>query len=88
MTVKYTANSHRKHSRFAVVVSKKVHKGAAGRNRIRRRLYEIIRHQVPYIKSPHDVVMIVFSSETMTMPNDELVEAIKQLFEQANLYKK
>jgi len=87
VTVKYTPNAHRKHSRFSVVVSKKVHKGAVGRNRIRRRIYEIIRKDIPRFKSPHDVVVLVFSSELMTMPAPELEECVHQLFDQAGLYK-
>lgn len=88
MTLKYVSNAHRTHSRFSVVVSKKVHKGAAGRNRIRRRLYEIIRAELPRIKSPHDIVMTIFTNEIISMPSGELVEAVRQLFNQANLYKK
>lgn len=88
LTIKHIHNSHRKHSRFSVVVSKKVHKGAVGRNRIRRRLYEIIRHELPQLKTSSDVVLIIFSSEVISMPHDELKEAIQQLFSQGNLYKK
>jgi ribonuclease P protein component len=87
ITVKYTSNPHRKNSRFAVVVSKKVHKSAVGRNRIRRRIYEIIRQELPRFKSAHDVALMVFSSEVLTLPAEELSETIKQLFEQADLYK-
>lgn len=87
VTVKYTENKHRKHSRFAVVVSKKVHKSAVGRNRIRRRIYEIIRQELPGIPASHDVVVMVFSSEVLTLPAPELTETIKQLFSQADLYK-
>jgi ribonuclease P protein component len=87
ITVKYTENKHRKNPRFAVVVSKKVHKSAVGRNRIRRRLYEIIRAEMPKMKSPHDVVVMVFSSEVLTLPTPELEETVKQLFTQADLYK-
>lgn len=87
ITLKYVRNSHRKHSRFAVVVSKKVHKSAVGRNRIRRRIYEVVRHELPHVSSPHDVVLLVFSSEVMTMPQDELVSAVKQLFAEAELTK-
>ncbi len=86
ITVKYVKNSRRKHSRFAVVVSKKVHKSAVGRNRIRRRLYEIVRQELPRIASPHDVVLLVFSSEVMTMPHDELLETVRGLFREAHLY--
>ena len=87
VTVKYVKNSHRKHSRFAVVVSKKVHKSAVGRNRIRRRIYEIVRQELPNIVSPHDVVLLVFSSEVITMPQEELVALVRQLFSDAHLYK-
>jgi ribonuclease P protein component len=86
MTIKYVDNPHRKHSRFAVVVSKKVHKGAVGRNRIRRRIYEALRHELPRITSTHDVVILVFSSELVSLPSPELREMVQQLMEQAGLY--
>ena len=87
ITIKYIENPKRKHSRFAIVVSKKVHKAAVGRNRIRRRLYEIVRHELPRITAPHDVAIMVFSSEVINAPADELKELVQQLFEQAGLYK-
>lgn len=87
ITIKYTHNPHRKHSRFAVVISKKVHKSAVGRNRMRRRVYEIVRHELPNIPQAHDVAIMIFSSEVINLPSDELVETIRQLFEQADLYK-
>lgn len=87
ITIKYTHNPHRKHSRFAVVVSKKVHKSAVGRNRIRRRIYEVVRAELPLITRPHDVAIMVFSAEVMHLPASELTELIKQLFTQADLYK-
>lgn len=87
VTIKYVANVHRDHSRFAVVVSKKVHKRAVGRNRMRRRIYEIIRAELPHFKSAHDVAVMVFSSEVIAMPQAELVELLRSLFTQAGLYK-
>jgi ribonuclease P protein component len=87
ITLKYIANPHRDHSRFAVVVSKKVHKSAVGRNRIRRRVFEVIRQELPHFKPTHDVVVMVFSSEVITLPQDELVEMLRHLFTQADLYK-
>ncbi len=86
ITIKYTKNSHRAHPRFAVVVSKKVLKSAVGRNRIRRRIYEAIRHELPHIHEPHDVVMLVFSSEVLTMPSAELTETVQYLFRSSGLY--
>lgn len=87
ITIKYTKNPHRKNSRFAIVVSKKVHKAAVGRNRMRRRIYEIVRQEVSQFKSPHDVAILVFSSEVIAMPSEELTALVRDLFTQANLYK-
>ncbi|HEU0266146.1 MAG TPA: ribonuclease P protein component [Candidatus Saccharimonadaceae bacterium] len=90
ITIKHTTNPRRKHSRFAVVVSKKVLKSAVGRNRIRRRIYEIVRAELPHL-SPgraHDIVLLVFSSEVLTLSSDELVAVVRDLFTQADLYKK
>lgn len=87
VTIKVVSNPHRKHSRFAVVVSKKVHKSAVGRNRIRRRVYEVIRTELPKFDPAHDVAVMVFSSELISLPYDELATTLRQLFEQAGLYK-
>lgn len=87
VTVKSISNPHRKYSRFSVVVSKKVHKAAVGRNRIRRRVYELIRVELELLKPSQDVVVIVFSNELMTMPASELKDMLHQLFLQADLYK-
>lgn len=86
LTLKYVRNKQRRHSRFAVVVSKKVLKSAVGRNRIRRRLYEIIRLELPHLRPAHDVVLLVFASEVRSMPHDELREAVQAVFSEAGLY--
>lgn len=88
LTLKYIDNRRRDHSRFAVVVSKKVLKSAAGRNRIRRRIYEIIRHEIPRFTPSYDVVVIVFSSEVAHMPHEELVLQLRDMFAEAGLYQK
>jgi ribonuclease P protein component len=79
-------NTGRKSSRFAVVVSKKVLKSAVGRNRIRRRVYEVIRCEMPKIKSVHDAVLSVYSQNVKEMPSRELKNIIVELFKEANLY--
>jgi ribonuclease P protein component len=76
MTMKSTANPHRPDSRLAVVVSKKVIKSAVKRNRIRRRVYEYLRQQLESTKPSHDIVIIVSSSELLTIPQKELEESI------------
>ena len=87
ITLKYTVNPRRKQPRVAVVVSKKVLKSAVGRNRIRRRIYEVVRNEMPNLEPKHDIVLLVFSSEVVGIPHEELVDLIKQLFESAGIYK-
>ena len=84
-TLRITTNPHRKSSRFAIVVSKKVHKSAVGRNRIRRRTYEIIRHEMPHFTKTCDAALIVTNSEVLSMEHDELEAMIRELFVQAGV---
>jgi ribonuclease P protein component len=86
MTFKWTPNTHRKKTRIAVVVSKKVIKSAVSRNRIRRRLYEYMRLSMPNLNAVYDIVIIVSSSEVLTMPAPELAQQLKELTSQTNLY--
>ncbi|MDO4902561.1 MAG: ribonuclease P protein component [bacterium] len=86
IVVKFTPNSRRKDSRFAVVVSKKVLKSAVGRNRIRRRVYEIIRHELPEIEGVFDVAVMVFHKSVREMPHEELRDSIKEIFSEAGFY--
>ena len=86
VTVKYIANPKRKSPRFAVVVSKKVHKSAVGRNRMRRRLYEIIRLEQPKFGGVYDVAVIITSAEVLSAPHDELATGLSELFARAGMY--
>lgn len=86
IAMKFTENPKRKTPRVAVVVSKKVLKGAVGRNRIRRRIYEAVRRELPRVKPSHDIVLNVFSAEVLTVDSDDLVQMIRQMFTDANLY--
>lgn len=87
ITIKWVSNSHRKNPRFSVVVSKKVFKGAVGRNRIRRRVYEYLRQNTENLNNIYDIVVIITSSEIRTIPSQELYSNLDQLFSKANLYK-
>lgn len=87
VVVKYSKNPHRKLSRYSVVVSKKIIKSAVGRNRIRRRVFEIIRGEMPKLKEPYDVVCIIASSELRDMTSEELHDIITRAFSDAGLYK-
>lgn len=66
--------------RVAVVVSKKVHKSAVVRNRIRRRVYEVIRTVCTPLDCG-DYVFQVFELSVLTMEHVELKTAIQKLLE-------
>lgn len=87
LTLRYCKNTRRKSARFAVVISKKTLKSAVGRNRVRRRIYEIIRAELPKLEQNYDVVVLVFSSELRTSDYTELQRQLRQLFLDAGLYK-
>ena len=86
IVVKFTRNPHRTDSRFAVVVSKKVLKSAVGRNRIRRRVYEIIRKEMPRFDGVFDVAVMVFYNSVQEMPAEELRSMLVEIFKEADFY--
>jgi len=85
--LKYINNQNRKNSRLVVVVSKKVIKSAVKRNRIRRRVYEVLRHQIENIAATHDLVIIILSSEVLEAPHQDLKNQVNQLFTEAGITK-
>lgn len=85
LTLKYSPNPRRRHSRVAVVVSKKILKSAVGRNRIRRRLYELIRHYLDRCDRPYDLVLLVSSADLATLPADQVRAMVEAALAQAGL---
>lgn len=86
--LKYCENKHRVNSRVAVVVGKKVAKSAVKRNRIRRRIFEVVRKHWDHIKPHHDISLTVFTAEFMTMSPGEVEESVISVLTQARLYSK
>lgn len=72
-------------TRVAVVVSKKVEKTAVGRNRIRRRVYEVIRKNFDLVPQKTDYVFVIFSRDVLTMPFNELEKALGELVEKSKV---
>lgn len=72
-------------TRIAVVVSKKVMKTAVGRNRIRRRVYEILRKNFELVPKGRDYIFVIFSKEVMEMPNAELEKLLGELVEESKI---
>ncbi len=84
-SLKYTKNAKREHYRLAVVVSKKVHKSAVVRNRIRRRVYEAVRRLENRINEPYDIVITVFHQNIATIPADEVDKLVYTQLSQAGI---
>lgn len=87
VSLKWIDDNKKRHPRFAVVVSKKVNKSAVTRNRIRRRIFEIIRQLLPKLNNCPDVIIAVFDDRVATMDSTELHKQISGLFESAGLLK-
>ncbi|MCL1839695.1 ribonuclease P protein component [Candidatus Saccharibacteria bacterium] len=83
ISLTFNHNSRGK-QRFAVVVSKKVLKSAVARNRIRRRVYEAIREQLPSLKSPNDHIFTIYSKDIKDISFSELQAIISDLLNQSN----
>ena len=70
---------------MAVVVSKKVEKTAVGRNRMRRRVYEVIRRNFEYLPKNTDYIFVIFTKEVMRMPYSELEKILGELVEESKV---
>lgn len=85
--LRYSENKMRKNTRIAVVVSKKIFKGAVKRNRVRRRVYEAIRSILPKIEGVHDIALIIVSGEVIDIPYKDLVDNVENLLIRASIIK-
>ncbi|HVV25570.1 MAG TPA: ribonuclease P protein component [Candidatus Saccharimonadales bacterium] len=83
ITLKYLERREGRPYRAAVVVSRKVHKSAVVRNRIRRRLYEIIRRADSRLTARRDLVFTVFSEQVAEMPAAQLTATVENLLQKA-----
>ncbi|MCL2085326.1 ribonuclease P protein component [Candidatus Saccharibacteria bacterium] len=86
MGLTFLMDTGRRASRVAVVVSKKVAKSAVKRNRIRRRVFEVVRLSVlPKLALSHDLIFFVQDSHVAEMAHGELVREMVDLVERAGL---
>lgn len=65
--------------RVAVVVSRKVHKSAVLRNRVRRRLYEAVRLQASLVPANYDLIFTVHSDQLVALEPQQLQAAVTDL---------
>ncbi len=70
---------------MAVVVSKKVEKSAVGRNRIRRRVYEILRLNIDSIPKKTDYIFVIYSKDVMKMDFTELTKMVGKLVKESQI---
>jgi ribonuclease P protein component len=85
--IRAMVNPRRKTYRVAVVVSRKVNKSAVARNRIRRRLYEVVRELESQISAPFDIVVTVFSNSLLDTPYETLRSQFKKQLSNAGVIK-
>ena len=85
MALRYIRGQKHQHFRVAVIVSRKVDKRAVLRNRIRRRVYEIIRQLEPPIQPDVDLIISLFDSSAADMPAKQLQQQLQTMLEQAGL---
>ncbi len=85
IAIKYLVNPRRHSYRAAVVVSRKTSKSAVVRNRIRRRVYEVIRGLEPDIAQPYDIVVTVFSDQVASLAAEDLRQGLQDQFMKAGI---
>jgi len=79
----YKLNPRRRQYRLAVVVSRKVSKSAVQRNRIRRRIYEIVRQMS--IPKPYDLIITVYDESFAKQPAPSLKMTLENLIQKSSL---
>jgi ribonuclease P protein component len=84
LTLKAAPNG-RAETRVGFVVSTKVSKRAVVRNRIRRRLREIVRLRLETLRPGFDVAFIV-KAELVPLEHAELVQTVEYLLEKTGLH--
>jgi ribonuclease P protein component len=88
MNLRYVARRVDQPYRLAVVVSRKVHKSAVVRNRIRRRTYEIVRLWESQILGSYDMAITVYSDGLATLGHEELKRQLADIFVKAGILDK
>jgi len=76
IALRYAHNNRQQTYRVAVVVSRKVSKSAVVRNRIRRRIYEIIRNTAAQISEPYDLVFTVYGEDAATIAHTAVKKVV------------
>jgi ribonuclease P protein component len=83
LSLRYSSRDPKRHYRVAIVVSRKTNKSAVTRNRIRRRIYAVVREADSLIKPGTDLVFTVFSDQLETWEPEKLQKTVAELLQKA-----
>jgi ribonuclease P protein component len=83
LSLKHASRGPGRPYRVAVVVSRKVHKSAVVRNRIRRRIYEIVRRNDAGINPGSDLVFTAYDEQIANMEPAKLDSLVRSLLQKA-----
>ncbi|HSX32092.1 MAG TPA: ribonuclease P protein component [Candidatus Saccharimonadales bacterium] len=83
LALRFAHNNRCKSYRLAVVVSRKVSKSAVVRNRIRRRIYEIVRTHADAITEPYDLIFTVYDEVAAVSSHQQLKRSVLGCLERA-----
>lgn len=72
-------------TRIGITITKKVHKRAVRRNRVKRRIREVFRHERPKFRKNRDIV-IICRKGAEELSFEALEKDILQLFKRVGLY--
>jgi ribonuclease P protein component len=86
LSLRVVANPRRANSRVAVIISKKVVKAAPKRNRVRRRVYELLRTHWDNVKPSHDIVISVYDPNFGEAPYPEIEAELVDALQRSNLW--
>ena len=88
LALRFAYNNRCKSYRVAVVVSRKVSKSAVVRNRIRRRVYEIVRSKGDSITEPYDLIFTIYDESAAQKPHAQLKQSVLGCLERAEVFQK
>lgn len=84
--VRSVPNKRRSDSRVAVIVGKKVAKSAVVRNRIRRRVFEVVRKNWTRIVPQTDFAVTVLSADMAVLPSVDVERSVLEVLRRAGVY--
>ena len=77
--MRFVHNQQRTTPRCAVIVSKKIAKSAVKRNRVRRQIYNIVRHDIQHLEHAYDIIITVISPDAIIAPHESLKYELKKI---------